>query len=101
MLRPKMTYLILRDHIPFGFDTTILLDAKTHSVPQFIGAPELNSKTIDLGIKSSVPLSLGEWVNLSHTLVLATETIHHPRPPHTEESPRCSKCISRSIFRGS
>ena len=90
----------MRDHIPFGFGTTISLDAKTHSVPQLIGAPQRKFETADLGIESSVPLALGGWVNPSHTLLLATETIHHPRPPSTKESPRCSKCISRSIFRG-
>ena len=29
---------------------------------------------------------------------LAMETIHRSCPPCTEESPRCSKCISRLIF---
>ena len=96
MLRSKITYLI-----PFGFGTAILLDAKTRSVPQFIGAPQRNFETVDLGIKSLAPLVLGGRVNPSHTLVLATVTIHRLWPPYTEESPRCSKCISRSIFRGS
>ena len=90
-----------RYHILFGFDTVISLDAKTHSVPQFISAPQCNFETTDLGIKSSMPLDLGGWVNPSHILVLATETIHHLWPPRTEESPRFSKCISSLIFRGS
>ena len=101
MLRPKITYLILRDHIPFGFNTTISLDFKTRSVPEFIGALQRNFETIDLDIKSSAPLAPGGWVNPSHTFVPATETIHHPRPRRTKESPWCSKCISRSIFQGS
>ena len=88
----------MRDHIPFGFGTAISLDAKTRSVPQFIVAPQRNFETADLGIESSAPLAPGGWVNPSHTLVLATETIHHPRPPHTEESLRCSKRVSKSIF---
>ena len=91
----------MRDHILFGFDTVISLDAKTCSVPQFIGAPQRKFETVDLGIESSVPLALSGWVNPSDTLVLATETIHRPQPPRTEESPRFSKCVLRPIFRGS
>ena len=90
----------MRDHIPFGFGTTISLDAKTRSVPQFIGTPQRKFETADLGIESSAPLAPGGWVNPSHTLVPATETIRHSRPPRTKESARCSKCISRSIFQG-
>ena len=78
----------------------ILLNAKTHNVPQFIGAPQRNFETIDLDIELSVPLAPGGWVNPSHTLVPATKTIHHSQPPRTKESPRCSKCISRLIFQG-
>ena len=48
----------------FGFGTTISLDAKTRSVPQFIGAPQRNFETADLGIESSVPLALGGWETL-------------------------------------
>ena len=91
----------MRDRIPFGFGTTISLDAKTCNVPQFIGAPERNSKTADLGIESLVPLAPGGWLDPSDTLVLAIESIHHPWPLRTEESPRCSKCVLRSIFQGS
>ena len=76
----------MRDHILFGFGTVISLDAKTRSVPQFIVAPQRNFETVDLGIESSVPLASGGWVNPSHTLVLATETIHRSQPPRTEES---------------
>ena len=54
------------------------LDAKTRSVPQFIVAPQRNFETADLGIELSVSLAPGGWVNPSDTLVLATETIHHP-----------------------
>ena len=79
----------------------ISLDAKTRNVPQFLGAPQQNFETTDLGIESSVPLALGGRVNPSDTLVPSTETIHRPRPPRTEESPRFSKCVLRSIFRGS
>ena len=97
----KWPISFLRDHIPFGFGTKISLDAKNRSVPQFIGAPQHNFETADLGIESSVPLAPGGWVNSSHTLVPATETIHRSRPPRTEESPRFSKCVLRSNFRGS
>ena len=76
----------------------ILLGAKTRSVPQFIGAPQRNFETADLGIELSVPLALSGRVNLSDTLVLDIETIHRPRQPHIEESPQCSKCISKLIF---
>ena len=76
----------------------ILLDAKTRSVPQFIGAPKRNFETADLGIELLVPLAPGGWVNPSDTLVLSMETIHRPQPPHTEESPRFSKWVLRSIF---
>ena len=55
----------------------ISLDAKTCSVPQFIGVLEHNFETTNLGIKSLAPLALGGWVNPSDNLVLATETIHH------------------------
>ena len=82
----------------FGFGTTISLDAKTRSVPQFIGAPQRNFETVDLGIESLAPLAPGGWLNPSETLVPATETIPRSRPPRTEESPRFSKCILRSIF---
>ena len=88
----------MRDHILFGLGTMILLDAKTRSVPQFIGAPQRNFETVDLGIESFLPLAPSGWVNPSDTLVLAMETIHHPQPPRTEESPRFSKCVLRSIF---
>ena len=54
MLRPKITYLIFERLFLFEFGTAILLDAKTHSVPQFIGAPQRNFETTDLGIESSV-----------------------------------------------
>ena len=67
----------MKDHIPFGFGIAILLNAKTRSVPQFIGAPQRKFETADLGIESSAPLALGGWVNPSHTLVPATKTIHH------------------------
>ena len=77
----------------------VSLDAKTRSVPQFIGAQQCNFETTNLGIKSSVPLAPYGRVNPSVTLVPSTETIHHPRRPRTKESPRCSKCISRLIFR--
>ena len=93
---PSMSFL--RDHIPFGFGTAISLNAKTHSVPQFIGPPKCNSETIDLDIESSTQLALGGQVSPSDTLFLAIEIIHYLRPPHTEESPRCSKFILRSIF---
>ena len=69
----------------------ILLYAKTRSVPQFIGAPQRNFETADVGIKFSVPLALGGWVNPSDTLFLDMETIHIPQPPCTKESPRFSK----------
>ena len=82
----------------FGFGTMILLDAKTHSVPQFIGAPHRNFETPDLGIKSLGPLALDGRVNPIDTLVLTVETIHHLWPPRSEETLRCSKCVSRSIF---
>ena len=78
----------------------ISLDAKTHSMPQFIGAPKRNFETANLGIESSAPLALVGWVNPSHTVVPATETIHHSQPPHTKESPRWSKWITKSIFQG-
>ena len=70
-------------------------------MPQFIGAPQRNFETIDLGIESLAPLDLDGQVNPSDTLVPAAESLHHPRPPRTEESPRFSKCASRSIFDGS
>ena len=76
----------------------ILLDAKICSVPQFIGALLCNFETIDLDIKSSVPLALDGWVNPSDTLFLATESLHYLWPPYIEESPRCSKCVLRSII---
>ena len=47
----------MRDHILFGFGTTIALNAKTRSVPQFIGAPQHNFGTANLGIESSAPLA--------------------------------------------
>ena len=47
----------------------ISLDAKTRSVPQFIGAPQFNFETADLGIESSVPLALGGKVNPGDALV--------------------------------
>ena len=50
----------------------ISLDAKTRSVPQFIGAPQCNFETTDLGIESSAPLSLDGKVNPSDTLFPAT-----------------------------
>ena len=56
--RPKITISFLSDYILFGFGTMISLDAKTRSVPQFIGAPQRNFETTDLGIESSVPLAL-------------------------------------------
>ena len=57
MLIPKITYLIFKRSHPFGFSTMILLDAKTRSVPQFIGAPHRNFETADLGTESSMPLA--------------------------------------------
>ena len=91
----------LRDHIPFGFGIAISLDAKTRSVPQFIGTPQRKFEITDLGIESSAPLALDGWMNPINALFLAIETIHRSRQPRTKESPRCSKCISRLIFRGS
>ena len=58
ILRHKITYLFLRDHIPFGFGTTISLNAKIEGVPQFIGVSLYNFETTYLGIKSSAPLAL-------------------------------------------
>ena len=82
-----------RDNISFGFDTSILLDAKICSVPQYIGASLHKFETTDLGIKLPVSLAPDGWVNLSDTLVLAIESFHHLQPPHTKKYPRCSKCI--------
>ena len=62
----------MRDDIPFEFKTTISLDAKTRSVPQFIGAPQRNFETVDLGVKLLMPLAPDGWVNPSDTLVPAT-----------------------------
>ena len=76
----------------------ISLDAKTRSVPQFIGAQQRNFEIADLGIESLVPLDLDGLVNPILTLVPTIETIHRPRSPRTEESPRFSKCVLRSIF---
>ena len=76
----------------------ILLDAKICSVPQFTVTILCNFETIDLEIKSSVPLALDGWVNPSDTLFLAEESLHYLQPPCIEESPRCSKCVLRSIF---
>ncbi len=73
----------MRDHVLFGFGTTISLDAKTHSVPQFIGAPQHNFETIDPHIKLSMPLALYGQVNPSDTLVPTVKTIHHPEAPRT------------------
>ena len=72
----------------------ILLNAKIGSAPQFISAPQCKFETTDLGVKSLVPLSLDEKLNPIHTLFLSMESLHHPWPPHTEESQRCYKCIS-------
>ena len=79
----------------------ILLDAKTRNVPQFISASQCNFETIDLGIESSVPLASDGNVNPSDTIVLTLESLHHSQPPCIKESPRCSKCILRLIFKGS
>ena len=75
----------------FLFGTAISLNVKTRNVPQFIGAPQCNFETTNLGIESLAPLALNGWVNPSDTLVFATETIHHLQPPHTVESLRYSK----------
>ena len=82
----------------FGFGTMISLDAKTCSVPQFIGVPQSNFEIANFCINFLVPLALGGRVNPSDTLVMVTETIHHLWPPHTEESLRFSKCVLRLIF---
>ena len=74
----------MRDHISFGFGTTISIDGKTLSVPQFIGAPKHNFETADLGIESSVPLALDGWVNPSDTLFLATKSLQCSQPPIPE-----------------
>ena len=78
----------MRDHIPFGFRIAISLDAKTRSVPQFIGAPQCKFETVDLGIKLLVSLAPNGRVNPSDTLVPVTESLHHLWPPRTMESPR-------------
>ena len=76
----------------------ILLDAKTHSVPKFIGASLHNFESTDIGIELSVPLALDGLVNPSDTLGPSSKSLHHLRPLRIEESPRYSKSISRSIF---
>ena len=98
MLRPKITYLILERSHSIWIRHNDLARCQNRSMPQFIGAPQRNFETVDLGIESSEPLAPGGWVNPSDTIVLTTETIHCSRPPRTEESPRCSKCVSRLIF---
>ena len=85
MPRPKITYLIFKRSHFFGFDTTISLDAKTCSVPQFIGASQCNFEIANLEIESLVPLALDRWVNPSDTLVLVIEIIHHSWPPHAKD----------------
>ena len=59
----------------------ISLDAKTRSMPQFIGAPQRNFLTTDLGIELSVPLALNGWVDPSDTLFLSMEILHYPCHP--------------------
>ena len=76
MLRPKITYFIFEISHSFEFDTAISLNAKTSSVPQFIGASPYIFETIDLGIKFSNPLALYGWKNPSDTLVLVVEVLH-------------------------
>ena len=49
MPRPKITYLIFeRSHFVWIWHSD---DAKTRSVPQFIGAPQRNFEIADLGIE--------------------------------------------------
>lgn len=91
----------MRDQILFGFSIVISLDAKTCSVPQFIGASLRNFETIDLGIKSSMPLALNGGVNPDNTIFLTMESLYGLQPPHTKESPRFSKFVWRLIFQGS
>ena len=74
----------MRDHILFGFGTTISLDAKTHSVPKFIGAPQHNFEIVDLGIKLSVPLALDGRANPNDTLFPSVEDLHDQK-----------KCVTR------
>ena len=50
-------------------------------MPQSIGALLCNFETVDLDIKSSVPLALDGWVNPSDTLFLAAEALHYLQPP--------------------
>ena len=52
----------------FGFGTTISLNAKTHSVPQFIDASQHNFETINFGVESTTPLALDGKVHPSETL---------------------------------
>ena len=66
-----------RYHIQFGFSTMISLNAKTHIVPQFIGAPQRNFETANFGSEKLAPLALDGWVNPSDTIFLATEIFHH------------------------
>ena len=76
------------------------LDANTYRMHQFISASLHNFETIDLGIKSLVPLALDGLVNHNNTLVLVAENIQWLQKPHTKEFPRCSKCILRLTFQG-
>ena len=68
----------------FRFGTMISLNAKIRSVPQFMGAPQCNFETIDLGIELLALLALDRLVNPSDTLVPLTETIHLPLPSRTK-----------------
>ena len=79
--------LFFRDNVLFGFGTTISLDVKTYSVPQFIGASQHSFEITDLGIELLVPLALNRQVNSSDTLILTAKSLHCPRPPRTEEPP--------------
>ena len=72
MLRPKITYLIFERSHSIWIRHNDLARCKNSQCDQFIGAPQHNFETTDLGIKSLTPLALGGCVNPSETLVLAT-----------------------------
>ena len=59
----------------FEFDIVILLNVKTHNVPQSIGASLHNIEIVDLGIELLEPLALDRKMNPSNTLVLAIESL--------------------------
>ena len=96
--RPTITLSLFGDLTLFWFCNAISGDAETRSVGQYKVANCQISLTFHHGIKLSILLALGVWVNLIPNLIPSYWALKHSWAWWTKTSLRVTKCHREMIF---